>query len=116
MSSVPVDKAVLERNLSDLEDAWGLLESLHDLFIHRPIPCGPELATLEKERGAEYAELYKNAFVGKWYIQNQELIEPLLNICRKVCQRSAEDIGETLLDFAEQKEAKKQTAPQKQQK
>lgn len=116
MPSVPVDKAVLERNRSDLEDAWGLLESLHDLFIHRPIPYGPELATLEKERGAEYAELYKNAFVGKWYIQNQGLIEPLLNTCRKVCQRSAEDIGETLLDFAEQEEAKKQTAPPKKQK
>ena len=116
MSSIPVDKAVLEKNRSDLEDAWGLLESIHDIFIHRPIPYGPEIAKLEKERGAEYAELYKNAFVGKWYIQNQNLMEPLVNTCRKVCQRSAEDIEETLLDFAEQEEAKKQTASTKKQK
>ena len=96
MPSISVDKDFLERNLSDLEDAWGLLDGLRGLLSKRPPLPGYEIAELKKQHGAEYAELYKNAIIGKWYIQNQELIEPILNASRKTCCRVCENLDEII--------------------
>lgn len=87
MPSISVDKDFLERNLSDLEDAWGLLDGLRGLLSTRPF----------REDELQHDEKYKlYATIGKWYIQNQELIEPVLNASRKTCRHVCENLDEII--------------------
>lgn len=116
MPCISVDKDVLKENLSDLEDAWGLLDGLNSLLSNRPLPKGYEIAELQKQHGAEYAKLYMDASVGKWYVQIQEFLEPALNASRKICCRVCENLDEFVEDFAEPESTPKPAAPKPQKK
>lgn len=106
MPCIPVDKDVLERNFSVLEDAWGLLDGLRDLLSTRPFRADNSNRLKQDEKYDLYAT------IGKWYIQHQEILESALNVSKKTCRHASEDLCGILESYAEQ-DTPKQTKTQK---